>query len=237
MRHQGQRGNADPQAPGVLDAGLSFGQRPMTRACCNPTGSPPGIRSRTTSRTRTASGTATIAARSASAPASTFSLVHRPAARRCNPRIPQLFRSTGRGAHRQLGNDGGPCGGHGQLRGHGRRHAVRRHPLLHGAEGGRQFRSRQRQRADHSPGHHAILFRLDGNLRAMRDTLDGNPPRRSCHRGPLSRASLTGRSRPMPCIRMPPGCGWSTSVRTMAAAVACRLLPSDPLRQQGGPRR
>ncbi len=54
--------NKGPQAPDVIDVGLSFGPRPRPTACCCPTRCRPGIRFPTAPRTRKATGTATITA-------------------------------------------------------------------------------------------------------------------------------------------------------------------------------
>ncbi len=54
--------NKGPQAPDVIDVGLSFGPAAKAEGCCSPIRSPPGTRFRTRPRTPTAIGPATITA-------------------------------------------------------------------------------------------------------------------------------------------------------------------------------
>ena len=54
--------NKGPQAPDVIDVGLSFGPSAKAEACCSPTRCRPGTRFRTRPRTPTATGPATTTA-------------------------------------------------------------------------------------------------------------------------------------------------------------------------------
>ena len=56
------KGNTGPQAPDVIDVGLSFGPQAKADGLLSPTRSRPGTRSPTAPRTPTATGTATITA-------------------------------------------------------------------------------------------------------------------------------------------------------------------------------
>ena len=210
--------NPGPQAPDVIDVGLSFGPSAKAEGLLQPYKVATWDTIPDAPRMPTATGTATTTAscRSRSTPPSSRT------SRRTGPTCssPSTRARSPSPATRAVSNQAisGRLG-----RGARQRRLARRRPagprLLQAAQRRRQLRPGHRQDRRPSPrARRRSASRWTYNALADRDTLGRQPDRsRSSSRRPVaSVASTSRRSAPTRRIPTPPSCGWSTSTPTRA---------------------